>query len=66
MTHDEKARFRDAWGEAQKTTTSADIMAGLQRALASEEWTYEEDIPYLADWLKSRGWEKAYTPAARA
>jgi hypothetical protein len=70
MTHEEKEAYQrellEVWKRAVKPVTSADIMAGLQRALASQEWTCEEDIPYLAEWLKSRGWERQYTPAARA
>jgi hypothetical protein len=46
--------------------TIEEILAGLARANASQEWACEDDIPYLADWLNSRGWEKQYTPAARA
>ena len=40
------------------------IMAGLTRALASEEWTREGGryIPYPATWLRGRRWEDEYTP----
>jgi hypothetical protein len=72
MTHneqEEQARARQAWHEALKTATPDEIMAGLQRALASQEWgvgLLGEGIPPAADWLKSRGWERRYTPEPRA
>jgi hypothetical protein len=53
-----------AWVNGRPTTE--EILAGLERAKASQEWACEDDIPYLADWLNARGWEKKYTPAARA
>lgn len=67
--HQRTAQARQAYREALTTATADEIMAGLQRALASEEWgcgTRGEAIPPPADWLKARGWERRYTPAARA
>lgn len=65
----ERALWRKAWHEALKTATPDEIMAGLQRALASQEWgagPLGEGIPPAADWLQGRGWERRYTPEPRA
>jgi len=42
-----------------------EIMAGVERAKASEEWQRENGqfIPYPATWLNAKGWEDEYTPA---
>jgi hypothetical protein len=66
---DSAEKARAAYHAALNFATPDQIMAGLQRALASQEWgagPRGEGIPPAADWLRSRGWERAYTPEARA
>lgn len=64
----DKARGRQAWHEALKVATADEIMAGLERALGSAEWgagPLGEGIPPMHVWLRSRGWERRYTPEPR-
>lgn len=65
---EDKARGRQAWCEAVKIASPDEIMAGLERALGSQEWgagPLGEGIPPMHIWLRSRGWERRYTPEPR-
>lgn len=64
----DKALGRMAWHEALQVATADEIYAGLQRALASQEWgcgPLSEPVPPIYIWLRSRGWERRYTPEHR-
>ncbi len=60
---------RTRW-EKMKVTPElfAAIMAGLERAKNSQEWTKDDSryIPYPATWLNAEGWANDYKPLRQA
>lgn len=62
-----KAAALKAWGKLRPDASlQAAILAGLQAAARSEQWTRDGGayIPHPATWLNGRRWEDDLTPAA--
>ena len=61
-----KAYAEKAWNKIKPNDgVHSNIMAGLNRAIRSEEWVKDNGqyIPYPASWLNGKRWEDEYTDA---
>lgn len=64
-----KPKARERWQKMKVTPELfAAIMAGLERAKNSQEWTKDDSryIPYPATWLNAEGWANDYKPLRQA
>ena len=54
-----KVDAQKAWQQVKGDSIFEEIVAGLQRAIASSDWTKAggQYIPYPASWLRAGGWE---------
>lgn len=64
-----KPKARERWQKMKVTPELyREIMAGLERAKNSQEWTKDDSryIPYPATWLNAEGWANDYKPLRQA